>query len=179
MYFAVCLTVFLASRGVAVDPLEERITRMEDNMNGLMSWIQEALMRMTEEIQIIKTQSTIEIEEHVNIEDITSISPTIATQLKDKTLEERLQGLEYKMANVDQVIGEVATLEDMVKDFSISNTELNAFVTELDVRVTSLESQNGANDNITDELDEVDVLEAVTDLHITVSNLDEAVTGLE
>lgn len=84
------------------------------------------------------------------------------------------------MANVDQVIGEVATLEDMVKDFSISNTELNAFVTELDVRVTSLESQNEANDNITDELDEVDALEeAVTDLHITVSNLDEAVTGFE
>ena len=107
-------------------------------------------------------------------------TPTIGTQLKEKTLEERLQGLEYKMANVDQVIGEVATLEDMVKYFSISNTELNAFVTELDVRVTSLESQNGANDNITDELDKVDALEeAVTDLHITVSNLDEAVTGLE
>ena len=97
-------------------------------------------------------------------------------------LEERIHALESKMAKVELVGTGVATLEDMVKkNFSISNTELNPFVTELDVRVTTLESQNGV---ITDELNElnqrVDELEEdVTDLHITVSNLDESLTVLE
>ena len=74
MYFAFCLTVFLATGVVTVDPLEERITRIEENMNKLMSWIEESFMKMTEEIQIIKAQNAIEIDEHVNDDDIYSVS---------------------------------------------------------------------------------------------------------
>ena len=156
MYFAVCLTVFLASGLVAVDPLEERITRIEENMNGLMSWIEESFMKMMAEIQIMKTQNVVEIDEYVNDDDPNSLSPRIETPLNDKNLEEHIHDLESKMANVEL---------------------------ELDVRMTTLESQSGANDNITDELNElnqrVDELEEeVTELYFTVSNLDESVTGL-
>ena len=184
MYFTFCLTVFLAIGVVAVDPLEEKITRMEENMNVLMSWIEESFMKMTGEIQIIKTQNAIEIDEHTTGDDTHSISPRIDTPLNDKNLEERIHALESKMTNVELVGTGVVTLEDMGKDYGISNIQLNAFVSELDVRVTTLESQKGTNDNVTDELDDlkqrVDALEEnVTDLHYTVSNLDEAVTGLE
>ena len=185
MYFAVCLMVFLASRGVAVDPLEERITRIEENMNKLMSWIEKSFMKMTAEIQIMKTQNAVKFDEHVNDDDIHSVSPRIDQPLNVTNLEERIHALESKMAKIELVGTGVATLEDMVKkNFSISNTRLNAFVTELDVRVTSVESPNGANDNITDELDElnqrVDALEEdAADLQITVSNLDESVPVLE
>ena len=77
----------------------------------------------------------------------------------------------------------LVTLEDKVNDFGISNTRLNNVVTELDVRVTTIESQKGTNDNVADELNElnqrVDVLEeGVTDQYITVSNLDEDVNTL-
>ena len=175
--------VFLASRGVAVDPLEERITRIEENMKKLMSWIEESFMKMTAEIHIMKTQNAVKIDEHVHDDDIHSVSPRIDQPLNVTNLEERIHALESKMAKIELVGSGVATLEDMVKkNFSISNTRLNAFVTELDVRMTSLESPNGANDNITDELDElnqrVDALEEdAADLQIT--NLDESVTVLE
>ena len=182
MYFAVCLMVFLASRGLAFDPLEERITRMEENMNVLMSWIEESFMKMTEEIQIMKTQNVVEIDDYVNDDDPNSLSSRIETPLNDKNLEERIHALESKMANAELVDTEVATLEDALKDYGIS--QLKAFVTQLDVRMMTLESQKGSNKNVTGELNElnqrVDALEEdVTDLHITVSNLDKSATGLE
>ena len=65
-----------------------------------------------------------------------------------------------------------------------SNACVDAFVSQLDNRVRKLESQRGANDNVTDEINElnerVDALdEDVTDLQITVFDLDETVTVLE
>ena len=141
-------------------------------------------MKITEEIKIIKFHNAIGTDEHINDDDNHSFSSKINKALKDKNLEERVQVLEFQMEALDPVGRGLVTLEDKVNYFGISNIRLNNVVTELDVRVTMLESQKGTNDNVVDELNElnqrVDVLEeGVTDQYITVSNLDEDVNTLQ
>ena len=44
------MIIFLSSSGNAIDPLEERMTKMEKKMNAFISRMENAMMRMTEEI---------------------------------------------------------------------------------------------------------------------------------
>ena len=92
MYFTVCLIIFLSSSGNAIDPLQERMTKMEKKMNAFISSMENAMMRMTEEIRTIQIQNTIETEEHGN-DDTDDITPRINTPLNDTNLEERVQAL--------------------------------------------------------------------------------------
>ena len=88
MYFTVFLIIFLASSGNAIDPLEERMTKMEEKMNAF-------LMRMTEDIRAIITQISIETDENGN-DDTDDITPRINTPLNDTNLEERVRRWNFR-----------------------------------------------------------------------------------
>ena len=184
MYFTVYLILFLVSSGSAGDPLEERMTKMEKKMNAFISRMENAMMRMTEEIRAIQIQNTIENEEHGN-DDTDDITPIINIPLNDTNLEERVQAMEFQMANVqeeimdisndvDILVSEVTIIhaDQVVQDERLLDVEdemelVGRGVATLEENVNSLDASN-AQLNV-----------SVTELQTVVLNLDETVTSLE
>ena len=63
MHFTICITLLMAGSGIAVDPFEERMTKMEGKIIAFTSSMEVAMMRMREELETIKTQITIKTED--------------------------------------------------------------------------------------------------------------------
>ena len=128
--------------------LEERVAVLEFQMEN----VQDDLIFVTSDVSNFGTELT-DLEEDIE-------SQITIIQADQTVQDQRLLDVEDEV----ELVGRgVVTVEETVNELIVSNTQLNASVTELDSRVTMLESQNGTNDNITDELDElnqrVDALE--------------------
>ena len=142
---------------------------------------------LSEEHMVIIEEKVAEILTKMAKEDSSSgIQSSILTRLlTDTNLEERVQALEFQMANVqeeimdtnddvDVLVSEVSIIhaDQVVQDEHLLNVEnevelvgrgvatLEENVNALDIRVTTVESQN---DNVTDDLndlsDRVDILD--------------------
>ena len=160
------------------------MTKMEKKMNAFISRMENAMMRMTEEIRAIQIQNTIETEENGN-DDTDDIRPIINIPLNDTNLEERVQALEFQMANVqeeimdvsddvDILVSEVTIIhaDQVVQDERLLDVEdevelVGRGVATLEENVNSLDASN-AQLNV-----------SVTALQTVVLNLDETVTSLE
>ena len=103
MYFAVYLMLFLAG-AVAVDSLEERISRIEEKMNEFTSRVEEALVNMGEDIRALQRKNTIESDENSSDDD-------------NRSPEERLQALEFQMTDVHDDV------EDLISEVTIIHAD--------------------------------------------------------
>ena len=140
-------------------------------------------MRMTEEIRAIQIQNTIETEEHGN-DDTEDITPRINTSLNDMNLEERVQALEFKMANVQEEIMDISNDVDILV-FEV--TIINADQVVQDERLLDVEDEVELGRGVATLEENVNSLDAsnaqlnvsVTELQTVVLNLDETITSLE
>ena len=177
MYFTTCLILFLASCGNAADPLEDRMTKMEEKMNTFISRMENAMMKMTEEIQAIKTQISNETGENGN-DDTDDITPRINTPLNDTNLEERVQALEFQMENVQE---ELMDVNDDVDILVSEVTIIHADQVVQDERLLEVEDEVELVGKGVATLEEnVNALDASNaQLNVSVSALDVRVTTVE
>ena len=118
MYIILCITLFLANSGFAIDPLEDKMTKMEEMMSELSVKV-EALTKMVEEINNrFPTGINGSVKDNAGI-----IASEKNTPLNDTNLEERVAVLEFQMENVQDDLIFIAS------DVSNLGTELTDLIT--------------------------------------------------
>ena len=90
MYIILCITLFLANSGIAIDPLEDKMTKLEEMMSELSVKV-EALTKMMEEIN---NRFPTRIDGSI-MDNAGMIGSETDTLLNDTNLEERVAVLEF------------------------------------------------------------------------------------
>ena len=143
---------------------------MEEKMNGFTSRIEDAMMRMMEEIWTVKRPNTIETYRNV-IKEADKIVPTFDPPLEGTNLFKRVRALEFQMANV----------HDDVEDLNSEVTVIHADQAVQDERLLDVEDEMELVGRDVASLEEnVNALDTSNaQLNQSVSELDVRVTTLE
>ena len=184
MYIILYITIFLANSGIAIDPLEDKMAKMEEMMSELSMKV-EALTKMVEEINNrFPTGIDGSIKDNAEI-----IASEKAIPLNDTNLEERVAVLEFQMENVQD------DLIFVTSDVSNLGTELTDLEEDIESQITIIQADQTVQDQrLLDVEDEVELVgrgvvtleETVnevtvsnTQLNASVTELDSRVTTLE
>ena len=142
--------------------LEKRVQLLElqmDNVEEDITTINEAVTTVNQEIN--------DLEEDVEAQ-ITVIEAEISVLSQDHVnQDDRLENLETETDN----------LSSSITQLQASNLEINLSINQLDVRVTTLESMNGTDEDVVEALSELDA--EVEILNRTVGILQDSVANVE
>ena len=119
-------------------------------------------------------------------EDVSSIGVEVTDLEKDIEAQITIIEAEITVMSEGQVISDerILILEGITDNLAVSDFEMNASITELDSRVTVLESLNGTDEDVIDAVNklesEVELLNQTAEgLQVSVVNLEEGSTNLE
>ena len=186
------------SADVVMDEGEKSCEELQDQMDAMS----ELIGKLTNELTELKSQRS----SHVNVKEFTSA-------MNDTDLEQRVEALEFQMLNVQEDVSSldvevtdleedieaqitviledqvnqddrIENLEGITNGLAVSDFEMNASITELDSRVTTLESLNGTDENVIEALNELDaevelLNGTVKGLSVSILNVEETVVTLE